>query len=60
MTRAEARTFNGRPLGIDRFIAKLESRLNRRLRHPKMDRPPQPKAAEVRRRSKAAKIKRAV
>ena len=38
-TRLLRSTFNGRPLGSDRFIAKLESMLNRRLRAPKLDRP---------------------
>ncbi len=33
------RTFTGRPLGSDRFIAKLETRLNRRLRANPVGRP---------------------
>lgn len=39
LTQLRRRTFNGRPLGTDRFIARLESLLNRRLRDPKMGRP---------------------
>jgi putative transposase len=39
LTRLRRRTYNGRPLGTDRFIARLESLLNRRLRDPKMGRP---------------------
>lgn len=38
--RLRRNTFNGRPLGSDRFIAKLEAALNRKLRQPKMGRPP--------------------
>lgn len=38
--RLRRSTFNGRPLGSDRFIAKLEAMFNRRLRTPKMGRPP--------------------
>jgi putative transposase len=41
VTRLRRSTFNGRPLGDDRFIAKLETRLNRRLQTPKMGRPRQ-------------------
>ena len=37
--RLQRCTFNGRPLGTDRFVVKLESLLNRRLRQPKMGRP---------------------
>jgi putative transposase len=48
--RIRRSTFNGRPLGSDRFIAKLESRLNRRLRTPKIGRP-KGKAARRKRKS---------
>jgi putative transposase len=40
LIRTQTRT--GRPLGSDRFIAKLESRLGRRLRRPAMGRPKRP------------------
>jgi putative transposase len=43
--RLRKRTFNGRPLGSDRFIARLEAKLNMRLRDPQMGRPRKPKAA---------------
>ena len=39
LQRIRRRTFNGRPLGGDRFVTKLEALLNRRLREPKMGRP---------------------
>jgi putative transposase len=38
-------TFNGRPLGDDRFIAKMETLLNRRLRPAKVGRPRRAKPA---------------
>lgn len=47
ITRLRRRTFNGRPLGSDRFIAKLESLLNRRLRDPVMGRPRKREKARV-------------
>jgi putative transposase len=37
--RWRKRTHNGRPLGSDRFIARLEAKLNRSLRDPKLGRP---------------------
>jgi len=37
--RLRRTTINGRPLGSDRFVAKLEAALNRRLRPAKAGRP---------------------
>ena len=45
------RTFNGRPLGSDRFIAKLETKLNRRLR-------PRPRGRPKKKVSKTGKPRR--
>jgi hypothetical protein len=58
--RLRRSTFNGRPLGSDRFIAKLESALNRRLRAPKMGRPPgaRTKRKRVRRKKRLVTKKR--
>ena len=42
------RTFTGRPLGSDRFIAKLETRLNRRLRANPLGRPAKKKKKKMR------------
>ena len=41
--RIRSRTFNGRPLAGDRFVAKLEAKLHRRLRPARMGRPSKPK-----------------
>jgi putative transposase len=51
-TRLRRSTFNGRPLGGDRFIAKLEVRLRRRLRPLKIGRPRL--ASTIRPRSRAS------
>ncbi len=39
LQRIRSRTFNGRPLGSDRFVAKLQGKLHRRLRPVAMGRP---------------------
>ena len=44
-------TFNGRPLGSDRFIAKLEAKLNRRLRANRVGRPSKKKGRTRRKRT---------
>ncbi len=41
-------TFNGRPLGSNRFIAKLEAKLNRRLRANRVGRPSKKKKGRTR------------
>lgn len=56
--RLRRNTFNGRPLGSDRFIAKLEAALNRRLREPKMGRPPATTKSDKRRSRRTAGSKK--
>lgn len=53
--RLRRSTFNGRPLGGDRFVARLEAMLNRRLRAPKMGRPPKKQRSKGRRKRKVTR-----